>query len=161
MPRALDPEQEQREAIARALAGAPTDDAGEGIGSLGPKNSGLGHYGDALGGWDDFERRLLAADPLVTGPLSPQTVRKVAHTGRGQLRYCFQVDVFDRHLDLKGDVTVKFEVSPAGRVSAAEVTQSTIGNAELESCVAGRVRTWSFPRRGGATTVTYAFRFEL
>jgi hypothetical protein len=36
-----------------------------------------------------------------------------------------------------------------------------VGNAELESCVAGRVRTWQFPKPkgGGVVIVTYPFIF--
>jgi hypothetical protein len=44
---------------------------------------------------------------------------------------------------------------------ASSIVQSTIGNSELEACIAGRVRTWKFPkpRGGGVAIVTYPFFF--
>ena len=37
-----------------------------------------------------------------------------------------------------------------------------MNNAELETCVAGRVRTWVFPKPkgGGVVVVTYPFIFQ-
>jgi hypothetical protein len=42
------------------------------------------------------------------------------------------------------------------------VAQSTANNNELETCVAGRVRTWMFPKPkgGGVVQVTYPFIFK-
>jgi hypothetical protein len=44
----------------------------------------------------------------------------------------------------------------------SSVAQSTAGNAELEQCVASRVRGWQFPKPkgGGHVVVTYPFLFK-
>ncbi len=49
---------------------------------------------------------------------------------------------------LDGKVAVKFVISPSGSVASSQVAQTTVNNAELEACVAGRVRTWMFSAEG-------------
>jgi TonB family protein len=58
-----------------------------------------------------------------------------------------------------GKISVRFTIGPDGRVTAAEVVDDTVGNAELRSGVLSRVRTWKFQRSGGETTVVYPFVF--
>jgi hypothetical protein len=50
-------------------------------------------------------------------------------------------------------------ITAGGTVSSSQVSQTTINNAELETCVAGRVHTWIFPKPkgGGVVIVTYPF----
>ena len=62
---------------------------------------------------------------------------------------------------LNGKVAIKFVISPSGSVSTSSVAQSTANDTELETCVAGRVRTWTFPKPkgGGVVIVTYPFIF--
>jgi TonB family protein len=57
---------------------------------------------------------------------------------------------------------VKFVISATGSVASSQVAQSSAGDAELETCVAGRVRTWQFPKPkgGGVVIVTYPFIFK-
>jgi hypothetical protein len=47
-------------------------------------------------------------------------------------------------------------------VKQSTVAQTTVNNAELEACVAGRVHTWIFPKPkgGGMVVVTYPFIFK-
>ena len=54
--------------------------------------------------------------------------------------------------------------SPVDRstTSSSKVTLSTVNNSELDACIAGRIRTWLFPKPkgGGQVVVTYPFIFH-
>ena len=58
-----------------------------------------------------------------------------------------------------GKIVVRFVIAPDGRVTSAEVTSDTVGNAELSSAIVRRVRSWKFPRASGESTVIYPFVF--
>ena len=66
------------------------------------------------------------------------------------------------HPELSGKVAIRFTIASEGNVVTSSVAQSTAGNAELEQCVASRVRGWQFPKPkgGGHVVVTYPFLFK-
>ncbi len=136
-----------------------------GIGGIGTKGrgGGTGGYGSGvgvLGGKKDVDIGITSSEPMVMGSLDKELIRKVIHANRGQIRYCYESQL-NRFPKLNGKVAVKFIISPTGSVSTSSVAQTTVGNAELEACVAGRVRTWTFPKPkgGGVVIVTYPFIF--
>ena len=83
--------------------------------------------------------------PEVSGKLDPELVRKVLHATRGQLRYCYELALNGKP-SLAGRVVLHFEINAHGTVTASRVGESTLQDASVESCAAGRVRTWSFPK---------------
>lgn len=136
-----------------------------GIGGIGTKGrgGGTGGYGSGvgvLGGKKDVDIGITSSEPMVMGSLDKELIRKVIHANRGQIRYCYESQL-NRFPKLNGKVAVKFIISPTGSVSTSSVAQTTVNNAELEACVAGRVRTWMFPKPkgGGVVIVTYPFIF--
>ncbi len=136
-----------------------------GIGGIGTKGrgGGTGGYGSGvgvLGGKKDIDIGITSSEPTVMGSLDKELIRKVIHANRGQIRYCYESQL-NRFPKLNGKVAVKFIISPTGSVSTSSVAQTTVNNAELEACVAGRVRTWQFPKPkgGGVVIVTYPFIF--
>jgi outer membrane biosynthesis protein TonB len=136
-----------------------------GIGGIGTKGrgGGTGGYGSGvgvLGGKKDVDIGITSSEPTVMGSLDKELIRKVIHANRGQIRYCYESQL-NRFPKLNGKVAVKFIISPTGSVSTSSVAQTTVNNAELEACVAGRVRTWTFPKPkgGGVVIVTYPFIF--
>ncbi len=137
-----------------------------GIGGIGTKGrgGGTGGYGSGvgvLGGKKDVDIGITSSDPTVMGSLDKELIRKVIHANRGQIRYCYESQL-NRFPKLEGKVSVKFVISAAGSVATSQVSGSTAGNAELETCVAGRVKTWMFPKPkgGGVVVVTYPFIFK-
>lgn len=137
-----------------------------GIGGIGTKGrgGGTGTYGSGvgvLGGKQSVDVGITSSDPEVMGSLDKELIRQVIHRNRGQIRYCFE-SLLNRFPKLGGKVAVKFVIAGNGSVASSSVAQSTAANAELETCVAGRVRTWKFPepKGGGVVVVTYPFIFK-
>lgn len=137
-----------------------------GIGGIGTKGrgGGTGGYGSGvgvLGGKQGVDIGITSSDPTVMGSLDKELIRKVIHANRQQIRYCYEMQL-NRFPNLSGKVAVKFVISATGSVASSSVAQSTVNNAELETCVAGRVKTWQFPKPkgGGVVIVTYPFIFS-
>ncbi len=137
-----------------------------GVGGIGTKGrgGGTGGYGSSvgvLGGKKDIDIGITSSEPTVMGSLDKELIRKVIHANRGQIRFCYESQL-NRFPKLDGKVAIKFVISPAGAVASSQVSQTTVNNAELEACVAGRVRTWQFPKPkgGGVVVVTYPFIFK-
>src|SRR5262249_4569178 len=94
----------------------------------------------------------------VMGSLDKELIRQVIHRNRNQIRYCYETQL-TRYPKLAGKVAVKFVISATGSVVSSQIAQSTVNNGELETCIAGRVHTWIFPkpRAGRLSTSPYPF----
>lgn len=137
-----------------------------GIGGIGTKGrgGGTGGYGSGvgvLGGKKDVDIGIAPADPTVVGSLDKELIRQVIKRNIGQIRYCYESEL-TRSPKLGGKVSIKFVISASGAVAQSSVADSSMGNATVETCVAGRVRTWVFPKPkgGGVVIVTYPFVFK-
>lgn len=108
-----------------------------------------------------------AANPPSKAPAQPfgsldkALIRDVIHTHRDEIRSCYEKQL-EKYPKLEGKVAVKFHIAASGSVSNSEVAESTASNAELETCVSGKVATWAFPKPkgGGEVVVTYPFIFK-
>jgi TonB family protein len=137
-----------------------------GIGSVGTKGrgGGSGGYGmgvGGLGGKQGVDIGITSSDPVVMGSLDKELIRQVIHRNRNQIRFCYE-SLLQRYPKLGGKVAVKFVISGNGNVIQSNVAQSTSNSPELDTCVAGRVHTWNFPKPkgGGIVVVTYPFIFK-
>jgi TonB family protein len=137
-----------------------------GIGGIGTKGrgGGTGNYGTGvgvLGGKQSADIGIASSDPIVMGSLDKELIRQVIRRNIGQIRFCYE-SLLNRYPKLAGKVPVKFVITESGTVASSQATGSTSGNAELDSCVAGRVRTFQFPKPkgGGVVLVTYPFIFK-
>lgn len=93
--------------------------------------------------------------------MDKELIRQVIHQHRNEVRYCYELEL-TRNPKLQGKTAVKFLISGSGAVTASSVVESTVRSSQLEDCVAGRVRTWQFPKPpgGGTVSVTYPFVFR-
>ncbi|MBN1209852.1 MAG: adventurous gliding motility protein GltG [Myxococcaceae bacterium] len=137
-----------------------------GIGGIGTKGRGGGTsaYGSGagvLGGKQSVDVGITSSEPMVMGSLDKELIRQVIQRNRSQIRFCYESQL-TKYPKLAGKVAIKFVINAEGKVVSSDVAQSTAGNAELERCVAGRVRTWQFPKPkgGGVVIVTYPFNFK-
>ena len=99
-------------------------------------------------------------EPVSFGGLTKEVVRRVVGQHRARIRQCYESAL--RALPkLAGLVTVKFVVAPDGSVTSAEPTANDTGDAELGLCVAGVVKSMSFPPADGITSCNYPFVFQM
>lgn len=93
------------------------------------------------------------------GQLDKSIIRRVVRRHLNEVRYCYQKEL-QSHPNLTGRVVIDFTISADGRVLRAAVDQlSTLGNAEVEHCIAKAIRRWAFPKPkdGGLVHVRYPF----
>ena len=91
----------------------------------------------------------------------PESDRAAAHrvveAHKSSIKYCYEKELANKP-DLAGRVVTRFKVDETGAVTEANVTSSTLGDANVETCVLNQIRSWKFPAK--ATTIIYPFRFE-
>lgn len=93
--------------------------------------------------------------------MDKELIRQVIHQHRNEVRYCYELEL-TRNPNLQGKTSVKFVINGSGGVSTSQVVESTVKSSALETCVAGKVRLWQFPKPpgGGQAIVTYPFVFR-
>ncbi len=77
-----------------------------------------------------------------------------------EVKSCYDQELF-RQPTLAGRIDVLFTIAPSGKVSAASVQRSTLGNAYVESCVVAALRRWEFPKPLDHHPVTASYPFIL
>ena len=98
----------------------------------------------------------------LTGGRSRASIQRVVMQNVASLRYAYNRRVRERP-GLAGTITVKFAIDESGKVIFAQAVASTINDADLESTVVTRVRSWVFEKidkPGDVTEVTYPFAFS-
>lgn len=97
--------------------------------------------------------------PKVDGGPGKAAIARAIKKNRAGFRYCYERGL-GRNPTLAGRVVVTFTIANNGTVVASRKVASSLGDAEVEQCVARRmaqVRFPSFP--GGKAVVTYPFQF--
>jgi hypothetical protein len=94
----------------------------------------------------------------IEGQASPE-VLQVLRGQRHALRRCYDALTLRAPATTEGNVTVRFTLSPAGEVQAADVIGGTLDDADFRQCVVGRLQGLSFPRADSGAVFTYPFRF--
>ncbi|HEX8111246.1 MAG TPA: TonB family protein, partial [Kofleriaceae bacterium] len=95
--------------------------------------------------------RVVDAPPAL---LSHALVERVAAVRARELSAC------DGGEELRGEVTVRFAVDAAGRVSNAQVA-TTLRKPRVAACILRSVQKWQFPPQGDAGAQgTYTLSFQ-
>jgi hypothetical protein len=95
-----------------------------------------------------------------SGGIDADIIRRRIHRKLSRIRHCYEKELLV-HSDLQGTVNTHFQISPAGKVQG--VGAKGMGNQNVESCVAGVIKTIQFPKPldGGYVNVTrYPFMFR-
>jgi TonB family protein len=103
-----------------------------------------------------------AAAAEVRGSLSADTIRRTIDLHRAEIRGVYERQLRTRP-DIEGRVAVRIVIGADGRVTAAEVTSSTIDCPELEAELLVVFRRMTFPpvEGGGTNVVVYPVVFVL
>ena len=99
-------------------------------------------------------------DAIVTGGLDMEAVNAVIMRNMGQVLYCYEQGL-QRNASMAGRVSMKWQINGGGRVSFAKVAHSSVRSALVESCIAGKIRNWKFPKPQGGVNVAVQFPFNL
>ena len=92
------------------------------------------------------------------GRLDKEIIRRVIRSHLKEVKFCYETELV-RKPDLYGRLSIQFTITPTGTVSSSAVEQSTVGNRNVEQCIASAVKRWTFPQPedGGIVLVTYPF----
>lgn len=150
--------------------GAPGKGVALGIGGVGTKGiggagtgggNGIGFGTGVGGGVGSGEGRNIAFGNNLTiskGGLERAEVEAVIQENIAQIRYCYNQGLRDNP-NLEGKVTADFTIGSSGSVKTAMITQTTLREPAVESCIRSRIASWKFgaPRGGGEVRVAYPF----
>ncbi len=145
------------------LGGGGTAD---GLGGMGTKGRGSGSSGYGSGGGDFGSKGeggigSIGGDPIILGALDKALIDAVIKRNMAQIRYCYQQQL-TKNPTLGGKISIKFVIAKDGTVSSASTKSTTMNNAAVEGCIAGRFLKFQFPepKGGGIVMVTYPFIFS-
>lgn len=145
-------------------SGAGGGGMGLGLGGLGTKGGGRGRggYGSIdLGGKGKDSTRVIPGKTTVVGGLDKDVIMKVIKRHQNEIKFCYEQEL-QKNPALGGKVAVAWTIDPSGGVSEANVSESSIGNANVEGCIVQRIRRWKFPEPagGGVVNVTFPWIFK-
>ncbi|MCB0361282.1 MAG: TonB family protein [Bdellovibrionales bacterium] len=126
------------------------------------KGSGQAGYGSAkIAGRSGGYYLPLSEEAYIGGGLERDQVQAVVERNQGQMTYCYERGL-QSDVNLGGRVSIKFVISPQGRVSSAQVARSTLSSSQVENCLLNKLRAWRFPKPRGnvAVKVDYPFLFR-
>lgn len=149
-------------------AGYGSGFGGSGAGGIDDLIDGL-MGGDGGGGLDLKKRgslKITSAEFMkgaaLTGGRSKASIMRVVMQNIAALRHAYNKRLREKP-GLKGKVTVKFAIDEYGKVIFCQVVESTMGDADLESEIAAKIRRWIFEKidkPGDVTEVVYPFVFS-
>jgi len=153
------------------LRGGGPGGGGVGVGTLGTgkigtrgRGSGDGAYGSGEGGLgkkSDRDISMTTGTPVILGSLDPEIIRRIVREHAGQIRYCYESEL-TRTPGLYGKIVMKWVINGEGKVMQATTAETQMKNANVENCLASRIKTWVFPKPkgGGIVIVNYPFVFK-
>jgi hypothetical protein len=153
------------------MRGGGPGGGGTGTGTLGTgaigtrgRGGGNGSYGageGGLGAKTDRDVTMTQGTPTILGSLDPEIIRRIVREHAGQIRYCYESEL-TRTPGIFGKIVMKWIINGEGRVMQAQVAETQMKNANVENCLATKIKTWSFPKPkgGGMVVVNYPFVFK-
>jgi len=139
-----------------ALPPASRNGAGSGTGR------GTGGRGDIdLGGRGKGSTRIIPGKHIVQGSLSKEQIGRVIRRYLNQIRYCYEKEL-PKSPNLYGKIVVMFTIGGTGKVTDANIMQTSLNDNNVESCVLRIIHRLHFPKPkgGGIVVVTYPFIFQ-
>jgi TonB family protein len=82
------------------------------------------------------------------GDLDPAVIRRIVNKRKSSFKVCYRKALADNP-QAKGEIVVRFTVSPTGRVSTVEVRDVSLHSQTTEACVQRVMRRLRFPEWNG------------
>lgn len=140
-----------------------------GIGGLGTRGRGGGGmggmgYGMAagrIGGKGLSDITAGGGQAVIMGALDRAVIDAYIKRNLAKIRWCYEKEL-NKDPKLFGKIVINFIISKTGQVSSSKVQRSTMGNENVESCVADQIKKIRFPapKGGGIVIVNYPFVFK-
>lgn len=142
-----------------------------GVGGKAGPGGGAGGYGNALigsgtgagmgyGNGRSLSAMPLSQDIILEGGLNKSVISATIAKYLNQVRACYE-DALRGNPGLMGQVTMDFEINGTGKLNFAKAGKSSLGNAQVPECIAGRMLLWEFPKPLGGVNVKVSFPFVL
>ena len=132
-----------------------------GIGTSGRLGGGGLAYGSGVSMGKRKERGMISlSTPVIMGALPPEVIKKVINQNKNQIRYCYEIEL-QRNQNLEGRIMMSWIIAATGSVAKVRVKTSTIKNANVERCIAAKIKTWKFPAPAGGGIVEVNYPFVL
>jgi hypothetical protein len=94
------------------------------------------------------------------GSLPKGKIMSVIKANKKGIMDCYEMAKI-RKAQLEGSVTARWKIYPEGEVQSCDITQSTVDDKEMESCICFEIGRWVFAKpKGGVVTVTFPFHFK-
>ncbi len=104
-----------------------------------------------------------AHETLVDGQghLDKLVIQRIVRAHINEIKVCYE-RLLEHDPEATGRLEVRFTVDDGGDVTAATITDGTLDDTELRSCVTAAVQRWKFPKPegGGKVIITYPFNFD-
>lgn len=147
------------------LASSPGSGS-QAMGAGGYGSSGSGGGASAIGGAYSFRGKSgafmapLTREATVESGLDRDQIAAVVQKNMGQIIYCYEMGLQSKP-SLKGRLTANWLINSKGSVSTTQIAHSSVGDANVESCITSKIRNWKFPRPIGGVNVDVNYPFEL
>ncbi len=148
------------------VCGCGPGGGGSGTGSFGPGSWSAGSAGYAGAPSVTQDRYSSGApttsgDPIILGSMDKSDISDVIGRHLPAIKHAYERGL-QRDPTLRGKVVIHFVIGADGKVSMAEVKESTLGDQEVEAAIVKRFLLMRFdpPRGGGILEVTYPFVFN-
>ncbi|MBK9259510.1 MAG: AgmX/PglI C-terminal domain-containing protein [Polyangiaceae bacterium] len=138
--------------ITTAEGGAPPPPHGFGV--AGPANS------SSRSAAGTTSTGTVNAATEVRGSLDKEEIRRVVRRHLNEIKFCYEQGL-TRRPDLEGRLVVKFTIGKTGSVVSAIIQDSTLGDRQVEQCIASAVMRWVFPKPAGEGLVVISYPFVL
>lgn len=137
-----------------------------GTGKVGTRGRGSGEAGygsgeGGLGNKTDRDVTMTQGTPVILGSLDKEIIRRIVQEHASQIRYCYEKEL-TRTPGIYGKIKMKWVINGEGKVTQSQTEETQMKNANVENCLATKIKTWVFPKPkgGGIVIVSYPFVFK-
>ena len=155
----------QTSVYAKGMFSAPLGSGGKanGAGGYGTRGKGGGRAGygtvSLVGSGGSFFQPV-ESEAWIGGGLDRNEIAAVINRHLSEVRFCYEQGLQQKP-KLSGRLSMNFMIGPQGRVSLAQVMNSSLNHAMVEGCIRDRLKTWNFPKPEGGVTVKVSYPFIL
>jgi hypothetical protein len=101
---------------------------------------------------------LLQKESEVSGGLDRDVIAKDIQSQKGKILFCYERQL-SANPGLFGKVSVKFQIAAGGEIETYNVSETTLSNESVESCLLQLISQWRFPKPKGGVKVLVSYPF--